>query len=474
MARGGLVRLPTASRVHVLGACGTAMATFAAMLAERGHRVRGSDQDVYPPMSDLLAEKGIELLSPYAEANLEPRPDLVVVGNAIPRGNVEMEAVLDRGIPFRSFPEVLRDSFLEGRHPVVIAGTHGKTTTTAMTAVALAAAGLDPSALVGGYVQDFRGSYRLGDGPFVLEGDEYDTAWFDKTPKFLKYFPRTLVVNNLEFDHADIYESLEEIELQFRRLVKLVPRTGVVLVGDDGEVARRCCADAWAPVEAFGMAADSRWRAVDVEDGPDGASFTVLRSGEELGRAGISLSGHHNVRNALAALAVAVGRGAPFAAAAAGLRAMEGVKRRLELRGEQAGVRVYDDFAHHPTAVRETLAAARARHPGARVWALFEPRSWTSRRRVHEQELGEALARGDAVVVAPVYQPERLAEALRLRPGAVAEELRARGREAWAVRDVDEIVELVGGRARPGDVVVVMSNGAFGGVHERLLERLGT
>jgi UDP-N-acetylmuramate: L-alanyl-gamma-D-glutamyl-meso-diaminopimelate ligase len=452
------------------------MATFAAMLKDRGHQVRGSDQDVYPPMSELLAEKGIELRAPYGEANLDdPEPDLVVVGNAIPRGNAEMEAVLDRGIRYRSFPELLREEFLEGRHPVVISGTHGKTTTTAFTGVALLAAGLDPSVLVGGYVRDLGGSYRLGDGaPFVIEGDEYDTAWFDKTPKFLKYFPRTLVVNNLEFDHADIYDSLDAIKLQFRRLVHLVPRSGRILVGDAFEHALEITDKALSPVETFGLAEGSDWRAVDIEDSPAGVSFTFLRGEEELGRASLPFSGEHSVRNALAALAVTVSLGGDFAQAARGLAAMEGVRRRLELRGEERGVLVYDDFAHHPTAVTETIKAARSRHPGARVWALFEPRSWTSRRKVHEEAFAEAFAQADRVVLAPVFQPERLDPSIRLEPEVLVDRVRRAGGEGCVLPDADAIAAHVASEAEAGDVVLVMSNGAFGGVHEKLLSRLGT
>jgi UDP-N-acetylmuramate: L-alanyl-gamma-D-glutamyl-meso-diaminopimelate ligase len=465
--------LQPGSRVHVLGACGTAMATLCAMLQERGHHVRGSDQDVYPPMSDMLRERGIELLSPYSVSNLEPPPDLVVVGNAIPRGNPELEEVLDRGWRYRSAPEVLRDEFLEGRHPVVITGTHGKTTITTMTTVALMAGGLDPSCLVGGYSNDLGGSFRLGQGAeFVLEGDEYDTAYFDKTAKFLKYFPRTLVVNNVEFDHADIYESLDAIKLMFRRLVRQVPRSGVILVGDSSPHGLDVVRDAPAPVERFGLDAGSTWRASAVEVDGDGMRFTVSRRGEELGSLRIPFSGEYNVRNALAAVAVAVTRGAAFADAARGLSSMTGIKRRLERRGEAMDVLVYDDFAHHPTAIRETLRAVKARHPGRRVWGIFEPRSWTCRRNVHQAALGEALAEADAVVLTPVYQPEKVADDVRLDPGAVVAAIRAAGRKATLEDDAPAVAVRVGNEAEAGDVVVVMSNGGFGGVHELILDRL--
>jgi UDP-N-acetylmuramate: L-alanyl-gamma-D-glutamyl-meso-diaminopimelate ligase len=467
------VSLKPASSVHVLGICGTATATLAAMLAERGHRVRGSDEGVYPPMSDFLREKGIECRSPFAAANLDPAPDLVVVGNAIPRGNPEMEAVLDRGLRYRSMAEVIRDEFLEGRHPVVVTGTHGKTTTTVMTTVALRECGLDPSCLVGGYSEDLGGSYRLGGGaPFVIEGDEYDTAYFDKTAKFLKYFPRTLVINNLEFDHADIYGSLEEIQLQFRRLVRQVPRTGVILLGDESPAAAATCEGAPAPVETFGLAEGSTWRATDVSEGAGGVEFTLVRRGEELARLSVPFSGAHNVRNALAAAAVAVSLGGRAEDAARGLASMHGIKRRLEVRGEARGVLVYDDFAHHPTAIATTLRAVRARHPGRRVWGLFEPRSWTCRRNVHQHELPGALAEADLVVMAPVFQPEKVPAGKLLDAPAVIRDVAGAGRRGWLLPDAPAIARHVGGLAEPGDVVVVMSNGSFDGVHELILREL--
>jgi UDP-N-acetylmuramate: L-alanyl-gamma-D-glutamyl-meso-diaminopimelate ligase len=327
--------------------------------------------------------------------------------------------------------------------------------------------------MVGGYSDDLGGSFRLGAGmPFVLEGDEYDTAFFDKTPKFLKYFPRTLVIGNLEFDHADIYESLDAIKLQFRRLVRQVPRKGLILVGDSSAHAIEVTREAPAPVVLFGLDEASAWRAIDLVADGDGMTFTIVHAGRDLGRLRIPFSGEHNVRNALAAVAVAVSQGASLDGVFAALSGMSTIKRRLERRGEAMGVLVYDDFAHHPTAIRETLRAVRARHPGSRIWGVFEPRSWTCRRNVHQAALGEALAEADAVVMTDVYQPEKVPEGLRLDAAAVIGALVGKGRLAKLVRDAPEVAAAVAREARSGDVVVVMSNGGFGGVHDLLLGRL--
>ncbi len=460
------------TRVHLIGVCGTAMATLAAMLARRGCRVTGSDQNVYPPMSEFLEREGIVTLSGYRAEHITADLDLVVVGNAISRGNPELEEVLDRKVRYCSLPEAIRDRFLWAARSIVIAGTHGKTTTASIVAWVLAEGGLDPSALIGGIAANFDSSYLLGQGrDFVIEGDEYDSAFFDKTAKFLKYLPDIAVVGNVEFDHADIYPDLDAVRLAFRRFVALVPRRGLLLLGADSPHAAALAADARSRVETFGLTPDAHWVASAVRVGPKGTSFAVNRGGTPIGEFEVPLLGTHNVRNTLAAIAVghAVGLTAPTMASA--LRGFAGVKRRLELRGSARGVRVYDDFAHHPTAIAETLAAMRLANPDARVWAVFEPRSATSCLRIFHHDFVDALAGADETVVAAVFRTG-IDEERRLSPEALVADLRARGRRARYVPTVPEIVDLLAREVRDGDLVIVMSNGGFGGIHDRLLDAL--
>jgi UDP-N-acetylmuramate: L-alanyl-gamma-D-glutamyl-meso-diaminopimelate ligase len=462
-------------RVHFIGICGTAMATLAALLKARGDLVQGSDAHVYPPMSDFLAAEGIPVFDGYAAEHIGDDIDLVVVGNAISRGNVELESVLDRSIRYASLPETIREAFLWDADAVVIAGTHGKTTTTALTAWLLTAGGLDPSMLVGGIARNFGAggaSYRVGAGrAFVIEGDEYDSAYFDKTAKFLKYLPDIAVVNNVEFDHADIYADLDAVRLAFARFVRLVPRRGLVLLGADSPDAAALAAHAHCPVQTFGLAETCDWRAEDLSAQGTSTSFTLRGPGGLSAAVTLPMLGVHNVRNALAAAAVAHASGVDAAAIAAGLASFAGVRRRLEVVGVRSGVTVYDDFAHHPTAVAETIAAMRAARPGARLWAIFEPRSASSCRRVFQDAFAAAFAGADQVVIAPVFR-SALPEAERLSAPALVADLAARGVAARSAGSIDEIVAWVGSEARAGDEVVVMSNGGFGGIHGRLLEAL--
>ncbi len=459
-------------KIHLIGICGTAMATLAALLKHRGLDVQGSDQHVYPPMSEFLAREGIRTLSGYRAEHITGDIDLVVVGNAISRGNAELEEVLDRKRRFCSLPEAVRDNFLWERRSVVIAGTHGKTTTTSLAAWVLTHAGHDPSALIGGIAANFDASYRIGGGrEFVIEGDEYDSAFFDKTAKFLKYLPDVAVVANIEFDHADIYPDLDAILLAFRRFVNLVPRTGLTLLGADCPRAASLREWARSPVETFGLSEGADWRAVGLVPLAAGTAFEVRRRGETYCRMELPLLGEHNVRNALAAVAVASHAGAPADRIAAGLAAFGGVKRRLELRGTAAGVALYDDIAHHPTAIAETLAGVRRARPGARIWAIFEPRSATSCRRVFQEAFVEAFDEADEIVFAAVFR-STLPAAERLDAEAVVAGVNARGRHARHVPTVPEIVDLVVADARAGDLVVVMSNGGFDGIHDKLLAAL--
>jgi len=461
-------------KIHLIGICGTAMATLAAMLKRRGHEVGGSDQDVYPPMSDFLASEQIPTLAGYAAEHIAGDIDLVVVGNAISRGNVELEEVLDRKIRYGSLPEAIREHFLWGARSIVIAGTHGKTTTTSLTGWLLTHGGADPSVLVGGIARNFGdhgSSYRMGQGrDFVIEGDEYDSAFFDKTAKFLKYLPDIAVINNVEFDHADIYADFDAVALAFRRLVTLVPRRGLLLIGADSPGGRALVDKAVSRVQTFGTG-DADWQAHDLDSTGAATRFRVRRSGSPFGAFEVPLVGAHNVRNALAAIAVAAEVGVSVARIASGLRAFAGVKRRLEVVGVAGGVTVYDDFAHHPTAVAETLAGLRASNPSARIWAVFEPRSASSCRRVFQDDFARAFAGADEVLIAPIFR-SKLPEAERLSVPQLVRDLGARGQSAREADSIDEIVAAIAQNHRPGDLVVLMSNGGFGGIHQKLLRAL--
>ena len=463
-----------ARRFHFIGICGTAMATLAALLKARGHDVQGSDHAVYPPMSDFLARESIRVLDGYRAEHITPEIDVVVVGNAISRGNAELEEVLDRKIRFISLPEAIRDHFLWQSRSIVIAGTHGKTTTTALTGWLLTAAGQDPSVLIGGIALNFDGSYRLGSGrDFVIEGEEYDCAFFDKTAKFLKYLPDIAVVGNLEYDHADIYPDMESLRTAFRRLIALVPRRGRVLIGADSPEAARLVSGARSGVETFGTDPGADWRATEIVPADGRIQFDVWHGGQPFGQFVSPLHGIHNVRNALAAIAAAHTTGVPAEALARGLASFQSVRRRLELRGEASGVSVFDDFAHHPTAILETLRAVRWSYPYRRVLAIFDPRSATSCRRVFQNDFVLAFdeSAADEIVLAAVFRSTLPADE-RLDVEEVVSDLRRRGRKARLLPTTDEIVETVAREARDGDLVIVMSNGGFDGIHDKLLDAL--
>jgi UDP-N-acetylmuramate: L-alanyl-gamma-D-glutamyl-meso-diaminopimelate ligase len=462
-------------RFHFIGICGTAMATLAAMLKRKGFDVRGSDQDVYPPMSDFLAGEGIPVMTGYHADHITADIDMVVVGNAISRRNAELEEVLDRKIRYCSLPEAIREQFLWGARSIVIAGTHGKTTTTSLVGWVLTAGGLDPSVLVGGIARNFGeggSSYRMGQGrDFVIEGDEYDSAFFDKTAKFLKYLPDIAVVNNVEFDHADIYADFDAVKYAFRRLVNLVPRSGLLLVGADSPGAVDVASRAVSPMQTFGTGEDVEWQAHDLQSANGATRFRVRRHGSPFGDFQVPLVGAHNVRNALVAVAIGTHLGLSPERIADGLAQFKGVKRRLEVVGVADGVTVYDDFAHHPTAVAETLAGLRASNPGARVWAVFEPRSASSCRRVFQDDFANAFAAADEVIIAPVFR-STLPESERLSVPALVRDLNARGTSAREAESLDDIINGIVREHRDGDLVVLMSNGGFGGIHRKLLQAL--
>jgi len=460
-------------QIHLIGICGTAMASLAGMLNQRGFRVTGSDAAAYPPMSDFLASLGIPVAQPFNAENLKPRPDLVVVGNAISRGNPELECVLDERIPFCSLPQILHDEFLRGREVVVVAGTHGKTTTTSMLSWIFHSAGLEPSFLIGGIAENFGSSFSLGKGKhFILEGDEYDTAFFDKGPKFLHYFPDRVILTSVEFDHADIYKDLEAVETAFRRLVNLVPRRGSIVAFDSGASVERCIAKAFCPVERYGLQAKSNWQIVDLRFEPAKTSWTIVRNGQRWADFEFGLAGEYNVCNATAAAAMAAGCGIEARKIQAALHSFRSVKRRLEVKAEVNGVTIIDDFAHHPTAIAGTLTALRSRFPGSRLWVILEPRSNTLRRNVFQHELANSLALADEVVVAGVFKSEAIPQAERLDLMAVGTELQQRGKRARIISGADGIVQVVAPELRSGDVVAILSNGGFEGIYKKLPARL--
>ncbi len=463
-------------RVHLSAIAGTAMASLAGLLRDRGHEVTGSDQDVYPPMSTQLEELGIPVRPPYAEANVPPEADLVVIGNALSRGNPEVEIVLDRKQRMASLPAVLAEEVLRGRTSLVVAGTHGKTTTTSLLAFLLDRAGLEPSFLVGGVPVDFARSYRLGRGRhFVIEGDEYDSAFFDKRPKFVHYLPDAAVIGNLEYDHADIYPDLAAVQTAFVRLLLMIPRRGLLVAGVESAPLRQILPRALCRVETFALGTEADWRGEEAGPAPGrGWRFSLRHAGRDLGEYRVPLPGEHNVRNAIAAIALAHSAGLSPERAREILPGFRGVKRRLEVKGEARGVVVYDDFAHHPTAVRETLNALRAAGGGAgRLVAVFEPRSYTSRTRVFQDDFARAFEGADAVIVAAAHLPGKVPEGQRLSESELVRAMEARGQWARFIPAVDDIVADLARELRAGDRVVILSNGGFGGIHGKLLAALG-
>jgi UDP-N-acetylmuramate: L-alanyl-gamma-D-glutamyl-meso-diaminopimelate ligase len=460
------------------------MASLAGMLKQLRYQVTGSDAAAYPPMSDFLRELDIPVAQPFDAKNLDPRPDLIVVGNAISRGNVELEHVLDQRIPFSSLPQLLHDEFLRGKEVLVVAGTHGKTTTTSMLAWIFHSAGLEPSFLIGGIAENFGSSFHLGAGKhFILEGDEYDTAFFDKGPKFLHYFPDSIILTSVEFDHADIYKDLDAVETAFKRLVNLIPRRGRIVAFDgfageakespiDEQSLDRCLAKAFCPVERYGAGPRANWKVTNLRFEPARTSWTVLHDRQPWADLEFPLAGEYNVWNATAAAALAASCGVPKNAIAGALRTFKSVKRRLEVKAQVNGITIIDDFAHHPTAIAGTLKALRARYPGARLWAILEPRSNTLRRRVLQSDLARSLAQADEVIVAGVFRSEAVPENERLELPALAAEIEQNGRRARLLADADAIVETISPEMRSGDVVAILSNGGFGGIYEKLPARL--
>jgi UDP-N-acetylmuramate: L-alanyl-gamma-D-glutamyl-meso-diaminopimelate ligase len=470
----------TASRkhIHLSGICGTAMASLAGLLQLQGHRITGSDKAAYPPMSDLLRSLGIPVLEPYSESNLDPAPDLVVIGNALSRGNPEVERVLDERMPFTSMAALVREEFLKGRESLVVAGTHGKTTTTSMLSWIYQVAShdnadLEPSFLIGGVAENFGSSFQLRPTrTFIIEGDEYDTAFFDKGPKFLHYFPDALILTHVEFDHADIYADLEAVKIAFKRLVNLIPRRGVLIAFDGSENVTECISKAFCRVERYGFRSESAWQLRNLRHSDGQTRWEIWYNGELWSETAMQLAGEHNALNATAAAALAFSQGIRKEAIGTALASFKSVKRRLEVRDVIRGITIIDDFAHHPTAIRETLRALRSVYPEARLWAVLEPRSNTLRRKVLESDLVDSLSKADRVILAGVYQQQRIPDAERLHPEDVVNALNAAGTPAELHPGADEIVAVLGPQLKEGDVVAILSNGGFEGIYEKLPARL--
>ena len=458
--------------VHLIGIGGTGMTALAGLLHEAGCRVTGSDGHLYPPTSTILASLGLEVHEGYQSERLKPAPDLVVIGNAVKRGNPEAEEVLDRRLKYASMPQVIEERFLPGRHSVVVAGTHGKTTTSSMLAWVLTQAGRDPGYLIGGLPANLDQPFHLGGGEeFILEGDEYDTAFFDKGPKFMHYRPDTALLGTVEFDHADIYRDLDHVCWVFERFVNLIPRRGLLIRHDDSELTRQVSRNAFSRVRGYGLR-HGEWRAENLIEDAESTRFRLVRDGRELAEVRMGMPGEHNVLNALAVSAAAFERGVSAEAIAAGLGSFQGVARRQQVRGVEAGVTVIDDFAHHPTAIAASVKSIRHRFPQARVWAVLEPRSWSLRRKVFQQRLESSFGGADEVLIADVFRAADIPAEERLDPEMLVHRLDRGDRPAHFLPRTEQILEHLLRQATSGDVVLVMSNGGFDRVHERLLEGL--
>jgi UDP-N-acetylmuramate: L-alanyl-gamma-D-glutamyl-meso-diaminopimelate ligase len=460
---------------HLIGICGTAMASLAGMLQARGHHVTGSDLNVYPPMSTMLENLGIDVSHGYKRENLTPQPDCVVIGNAIPRGNPEVEETLKRKLLYRSQAEVVKEEFIRGRHSLAVAGTHGKTTTTSIASWVMDQGGLNPTFLIGGVAQNFGSSFRVtGSDYFIIEADEYDTAYFDKGPKFMHYLPELAIVNNIEFDHADIYSDLDAVKLAFRRFMNLVPENGRLIAGWDSPNVRKVVESfgerLFTRVETFGTDDSARWQVRNADFSAGLSRFEVFCDNQFWGEFQTPLLGEFNLLNCLAVIVAADAWGLSQDQIRGALSSFKNVKRRAEIRGEERGILVIDDFAHHPTAVRETLRAIRARYQDRRLVAIFEPRSWSSRLAVFQEDYAGAFASADYVVIAAVFDSQKVTEKGRaLDTRALIDAISQQGKPAFALPDADQIVTHILPELRSGDVVAIMSNGGFGGIHEKIL-----
>ncbi len=460
--------------IHFIGICGTAMGNGALMMRALGHTITGSDDNIYPPMSDLLKEQGIEIGAGFDRAHLLPKPELVIIGNAMSRGNAEVEATLADRIPFASLPELLKREVIQGRESIVVAGTHGKSTTSSLIAWVFEVGGLSPNFLIGGVPENFGQGYKVDRSSkfVILEGDEYDTAFFDKRSKFLHYLPTTLIINNIEFDHADIFPTLDDIKTAFRRATLLVPENGVIIANGDDANVQEILQNAPAPVETFGLSSTCYWHATNVRYDKEHTTFSVTRDGKQEASLSLGLLGEFSVRNALAVIAAARRHGIGYDKIEGAFNSFKSIKRRMEFKGEFGGVKIYDDFAHHPTAIKETLKAVRQKFPHERIIAIFEPRSNTTRRNIFQHELATCFAQADVVFISQIARLNLLQPEERLDPELVMREIKAQGAEAYYLPDPQSIANKVAEVAKAGDVIIVMSNGGFGGIHTMLRDAL--
>lgn len=460
-------------KVHLTAICGMGMGSFAGLLKESGYTVTGSDQNTYPPMSTQIESLGITIMKGYKPENVTDDVDLVIIGNTVKSDNLEVRSVIERGIPYLSFPEALRELYLKDRCSLVVTGTHGKTTTSSIVAWMLEKSGADPGFLIGGILKNFDSSYKLGAGRhFVIEGDEYDTSFFDKVPKFLHYKPSSAILTSIEFDHGDIYRDIDHIKSSFTDFVKLIPRDGILIACGDFPHVREVIPSAPCTVETYGLGDNCDWTARKVYLNGENNQFTAYFRDEEIGTFHTSLSGRHNIQNALGAIALLYRQGIALESLKEGIRTFEGVKRRQEVRAVIDGVVVIDDFAHHPTKVRETVSAIRSRYPDRRLWAIFEPRTNTSRRAFFQKEYVRSFNDADKVIVAEVFNSGQISPEDRFSSQSLVTDLKQKGKDAYYIDKADHIVEYVSSSIESGDIILIMSNGGFDSIHEKFVSNL--
>ncbi|MBN1350703.1 UDP-N-acetylmuramate:L-alanyl-gamma-D-glutamyl-meso-diaminopimelate ligase [candidate division KSB1 bacterium] len=461
------------NNIYFIAICGTAMASLAAMLKSQGYHVTGSDEAVYPPMSTFLESQGIQIFHGFDAAHLDPPPDLVVIGNAMSRGNPEVEAVLNNKIPYTSLPELLKHFFIQGKKSIVATGTHGKTTTASLIAWLLEHSGLKPGFLIGGIPENFGQGFKVGGAQyFVVEGDEYDTAFFDKGPKFLHYLPDVVVINNIEFDHADIYQNLDQIKLNFKRMVNLIPGNGYLLANADDPNVADVIENAFCTVETFGTGIGATWRAEAISMLQEVTAFELLYKNQRLATVRIPLCGEHNVRNAMAAIAVCRWFGIDFTLISNGLSTFKGVRRRLQLQSEIKGIKIFDDFAHHPTEIKSTLKGLRLRYPDNRLWAVFEPRSSTAKRNIFIDQYVDAFSVPDVSILGPIHRPDKVDQLELLNINKLISLLNEKLKVCYYFDSNEKIVDHLKKQTKPGDIIVIMSNGSFGNLQHKLTEAL--